>query len=92
MPQLVKGHLRYTDEDYDVQEFQEKAQTKFGAYSVQYLIELLRFESARLDNMKDAHITDVFDTSKNVKSALSNALLILNAIAKKEGLVLNDLM
>jgi len=92
MPQLIKGHMRFTDEDYLEKEFQEKAQSMFGSYSIQYLTELLRFEATKIDNMKECHITDHFDTGKNVSKALTNSLLILTVLAKKEGYSLQDIM
>lgn len=92
MPHLVNGHMRFTDEDYMTQEFQDLAQAKFGSYSFHYLNELLRFEATKLDNMKDSHIEDRFDTGKNIKEALTNLLLILTLLAKKEGYSLQDVM
>ena len=92
MPHLVNGHMRFTDEDYLEKEFQEKAQSMFGSYSFTYLNELLRFEATKLDNMKDCHIEDRFDTSKNIQKALTNSLLILTVLAKKEGYSLQDVM
>jgi hypothetical protein len=92
MPQLVKGHMRFTDEDYTVKEFQDRAQAKFGSYSFHYLNELLLFEATNLDNMRECHITDLFDTSKNIQKSLTNSLLILTVLAKKEGYSLQDVM
>ena len=92
MPHLIKGHMRFTDEDYMTQEFQDQSQAKFGSYSFTYLNELLRFEATKLDNMKDSHIEDRFDTSKNIQKALTNSLLILTVLAKKEGYSLQDVM
>ena len=92
MPQLVKGHLRFTDEDYAMQRFLERSHINYGSYSISNLTEFLQFEAVNIDNMKEAHITEHFDTSKNIKSSLTNTLLILTTIAKKEGLSLIDLM
>jgi len=73
-------------------EFQEKVGRNYNAYSFTTLNTLLRFETKQLALMKDIHIVDEFDTSKNVEKALSNALCLLTALANKEGLTLHDLL
>jgi ribonucleotide reductase beta subunit family protein with ferritin-like domain len=92
MPQLIKGHLRFTEEDDLVQAFQELCHTKSLSTSFEQLNEQLRAESIYIDNLKDEQILEQFDTQTNVKQALSNALSCLAAIAMKEGYSLHELM
>jgi hypothetical protein len=92
MPQLIAGHLRYTDDDYLLHEFQEKVCKQSDSNDFNKLNEVLRDELSYLNNLKDEILTEKFDTTKNIKNSLSKSLLILMAIANKEGYSINDIM
>jgi hypothetical protein len=93
MPHLVKGHMRFTDEDYLEQEFQAKAVKKYGSHVFQELTEALQYESIHLDNtQRYIAVAGRFVTKEETKRSLSEALLILTALVSKEGYSLTDLM
>ena len=92
MPHLIKGHLRFTDEDYKEQEFKERLEKKYRDVSFLNLNELLKIETQQFEYMKDKHILRKFDTTGNIKKGLTNALALIVAMANKEGLELNDLL
>ena len=92
MPHLVKGHMRFTDEDFLMQDFKDANKLKYKVHSFRYLTELLAFEAEKLDNMKDAHIVKKFDTSRNVKQSLASALALITVMSEREGYSLNELL
>ena len=93
MPHLVKGHMRFTDEDYLVQDFQAKATKKYGYKVFQEFTEALQYEAIHLDNtQRYIAVAGRFVTQEETKRSLSEALLILTALASKEGYSLTDLM
>ena len=92
MPHLVKGLMRFTDDDFLMQDFQETAQLTYKATSFAHMNELLQIEVNQLVYMRDDELLKLFDTRTNIKQSLKNALLLIAAIAGKEGYTLPDLM
>jgi hypothetical protein len=92
MPHLVNGHMRFTDEDFAMQDFKDANKLKYKGHSFKYLTELLAFEAQQLDNMKDAHIVKKFDTTRNVKQSLASALALITVLAEREGYSLSELL
>lgn len=92
MPHLITGHLRFTSEDFLMQEFKDFTDTNFDAYSFESLIKLLKLEIDYLSAMKEREVVERFDTSKNVQKTLSTALALINAMAEEEGYDLLALM
>jgi hypothetical protein len=92
MPQLITGHMRYTDDDYLMQEYNDMVKTEYGNKSLKKLNKLLQAETLYLGYMRDAEITKIFDTSANIKKSLKKALTIVTAIAYKEGYSFNELI
>lgn len=92
MPQLVQGHIRFTDDDFIQTDYQEKTKKRYQDKSSEKLAEMLKRESDQLVLMKDREINELFNTEKNIKRALTNSLTLISAIAEREGYTLNDLM
>ena len=92
MPQLIKGHMRFTDEDHEITKFNEKIQIKFGTIKQDTLYSLLKEELIYQQLLKEHEITEKFDITNNIKMSLADSLSILSAIAKNEGYTLNDLI
>ena len=92
MPQLIKGHMRFTDEDHEITKFNEKIQIKFGTIKQDTLYALLKEELIYQQLLKEHEITEKFDITNNIKMSLADSLSILSAIAKNKGYTLNDLI
>jgi hypothetical protein len=92
MPQLVQGHMRFTDDDFLQTDYQETLLNRYKNKSISNLMELLKCESDQLVLMKDREVNELFNTEKNIKRALTNSLTLISAIAEREGYTLNDLM
>ena len=92
MPQLIKGHMRFTDEDHEITKFNEKIQIKFGTIKQDTLYSLLKEELIYQQLLKEHEITEKFYITNNIKMSLADSLSILSAIAKNEGYTLNDLI
>ena len=92
MPYLVNGHVRFTEEDYVMSDFQNNTKEKYGKISYNKLIELLNIENTLLETMKYEEILKLFNTENNIKNSLKKSLEIITAIAEKEGYTLNELM
>jgi len=92
MPQLVQGHIRFTDDDFLQTDYQETTTKRYQDKSSAKLAEMLKRESDQLVLMKDREINELFNTEKNIKRALTNSLTLISAIAEREGYTLNDLM
>ena len=92
MPQLIKGHMRFTDEDHELSKFNEKVQIQFGTIKQDILYVLLKEELIYQQLLKEHEITEKFDITNNIKMSLADSLSILSAIAKNEGYPLNDLI
>jgi len=92
MPQLIKGQMRFTDDDYAMTDFNEKVQNQFGSTPSDTLHTLLKEELSYQLLLKEIEITERFDTQTNIKMSLRKSLSILSAIAKKEGYTLTELI
>lgn len=92
MPYLVNGHMRFTEEDDIMNDFQNNIKKKYKANSYNGLVDLLNIENNILQTMKYEEILKIFNTEQNIKTSLKKSLEIITAIAEKEGYTLNDLM
>jgi hypothetical protein len=91
MPQLVQGHVRFTADDFKMQEFKDSALEHYKNYSFGNLRELLDDETKYLAIMKDPVVVQQFDTSQNVQNSLTRALALITALAEREGYDINAL-
>ena len=92
MPYLVNGHMRFTEEDDIIIDFQKNIKEKYKVNSYNSLVNLLNIENNILETMKYEEILNLFNTEKNIKTSLKKSLEIIIAIAEKEGYTLNELM
>ena len=72
MPQLIKGHMRFTDEDHEITKFNEKIQIKFGTIKQDTLYSLLKEELIYQQLLKEHEITEKFDITNNIKMSLAD--------------------
>jgi len=92
MPQLIKGQMRFTDEDHEMTDFNDKVDSDYKSTSIETLHVMLNQQLEYQSILKDTQITEKFDITNNIKKSLSNSLSILLAIAKKEGYTMNHLI
>jgi len=92
MPQLVKGHLRFTEQDYLMSDFNERVKERYGQTTYKQLLEDLEQERIFLSCMKDEQVLARFNTQANFKKTLATSLAIITALAQKEGYELMDLL
>jgi hypothetical protein len=92
MPHLVRGHLRYTEDDYLLEDFQEAARLKTRLLRSDYLVEKLADETRRLTMMHKEPGEYMTLYSTIYKDALKEALALLSALAQREGHSLTELM
>jgi hypothetical protein len=92
MPHLIKGKMRFTDEDHEMSEFNNKVECDYKSTSIETLHAMLNQQLAYQSLLKEPEITEKFDITNNIKKSLSNSLSILLGIANKEGYTLNNLI
>ena len=92
MPQLVQGHLRFTNDDFLMNDYQETVQKKYKNQTFEKLTERLKANSEQLILMKDSEVVALFNTEQNIKKILAETLLIITAIAEREGYTMKELM
>jgi hypothetical protein len=92
MPHLIQGHLRFTEDDFLIEEYQLKTEEKTRSTTYANLVALLKNNSERLELMRDKEIIQHFNTEKNIKSLLAHSLGMIAGLAAKEGYTLTDLM
>ena len=92
MPQLVQGHLRFTEDDFVIEEYQANTEEKTRAKTYANLVAMLKNNSEQLALMRDKEIIERFNTEKNIKKLLAHSLEVIVALADKEGYTLTDLM
>jgi len=92
MPHLVQGHVRFTEEDFLLTDYQESALSKNKTKSYRNLAAQLKDNSEQLVLMKDPEIVELFNTQKNIKQLLSSSLSVIIALAEREGCSLSDLL
>jgi hypothetical protein len=92
MPQLIQGHLRFTEDDFLIEEYQTKIFKKTHSITYANLAAMLKNNSEQLALMRDKEIIERFNTEKNIKNLLAQSLGVIAALAEKEGYILTDLM
>jgi hypothetical protein len=92
MPHLVQGHLRFTNDDFLMHDYQETVLKKFKNQTSENLATRLKTNSEQLALMKDPEVVTLFNTEQNIKKILTDSLFILTAMAEREGYALTDLM
>ena len=92
MPQLIKGHLRFTVEDYLMSDFKEKVKERYWQTTYKQVLADLEQEGLFLTCMKDEQVLARFNTKANFKKSLKTSLELLTALAQKEGYELTDLL
>ena len=86
MPQLIKGHVRYTDEDYLLQDFEDTVRVNTHSQTQTTLIKQLADEVQRLSIMSRDNISNyasLYDTI--YKDTLKQALVNIVALTQHEG-------
>ena len=84
--------MRFTDEDHEMSEFNNKVESDYKSTSIETLHAMLNQQLAYQSLLKEHEITEKFDITNNIKKSLSKSLSILLAIANKEGYTLNNLI
>ncbi len=92
MPQLVRGHVRFTADDFLITDYQEKALTSYKKHSSAGLLDSLQWYSEQLILMKDPVLLKQFNTTQNTKRLLVDSLAVIAAIADREGYTLTELL
>jgi hypothetical protein len=92
MPYLVRGHLRYTSADYLLQDFEEAARLKARLLRSDFLVEKLADETRRLAMMHKDPNEYATLYSPIYSDTLKEALLLVTALAQREGLSLTDIL
>jgi uncharacterized protein (DUF1501 family) len=91
MPQLVRGHMLFTDADYVVDDFQEIAAKRNRRKSSQTLAKILRKKTERFLLAQQTHAEQA-QAEPTVAARLTDMLAVLSALVTKEGYNLTDLM
>ena len=92
MPELVQGHLRFSESDFLMNDYQETVLKKYKKQTTERLTAMLKSDSEQFALMKDIEVTDLFDTQKNIKKILAEALAIISVLSEREGYGLAELM
>lgn len=92
MPQLIRGHLRYTADDYLLQDFEAAARFNARLLRSDYLVQKLADETRRLAMMHQEPREYATLYSTIYKDVLKEALLLVTALAQREGHTLTDLL
>jgi hypothetical protein len=92
MPHLIQGHVRFTENDFILSDYQAESIKIHQGKSSTEISSRLKVEAEHLVLMKEPEIVQVFNTEKNIKDALSNSLAMISALAEREGYTLTDLM
>ncbi len=92
MPNLVQGHLRFSESDFLMNDYQETVLKKYKKQTTEKLTAMLKSDSEQFALMKDIEVTELFDTQKNIKKILAEALAIISVLAQREGYGLAELM
>jgi hypothetical protein len=92
MPQLINGHLRFTNDDFLMNDYKETSIERYKNQTSEKLAARLKENSEQLALMKDTEVVRLFNTEQNIKKILADSLLILSAIAEREGYDLTELM
>jgi len=93
MPYLVKGKMRFTDDDIKMSDFTQNVKNKYKNTEKSTLYEMLNQQLVYQELLSDdKEINDKFDTTQNIKISLANSLSMLSAISDKEGYTLDELI
>lgn len=92
MPQLIQGRMKFTDEDYIMMDFEEKANTMFSKKSVEQLINRINHQTKMMKDITNRKVE--YDETYHIilQDYLTNTLLFISSIANKQGYNLNELM
>lgn len=93
MPQLIKGHMRFNDEDYLLQDFEDTVRFNTHNQTQNNLIKQLQDEVRRLSIMSQdnrANYSTLYDTI--YKDTLKQALMKIVALSQHEGHTLITLL
>ena len=94
MPQLIKGRMIFTDEDYVIQDFEEAVQMNHTqAQTQRSLVINLKDEIKRLNIMtrdKKENYASLYESI--YMETLQQALINIVALAQKEGYTLMDML
>ena len=92
MPQLVQGHIRFTEDDFLQTDYHEKTRKLYQNKSSANLAEMLKHESEQLIFDEICRTKKVFNNEKNIKRGLAHSLSLISAMAEREGYTLTELM
>jgi hypothetical protein len=92
MPNLVQGHVRFSDSDFLMNDYEATVLKKYTNKTTEKLTAMWNSDSEQFALMKDIEVTDLFDTQKNIKKILAEALAIVSVLAQREGYGLAELM
>jgi hypothetical protein len=93
MPYLVKGKMRFTDDDIKMSDFTQNVKNNYKNTEKSTLYEMLNQQLVYQELLSDdKEINDKFDTRQNIKISLANSLSMLSAISDKEGYTLDELI
>lgn len=93
MPYLVKGKMRFTDDDIKMSDFTQNVKNNYKNTEKSTLYEMLNQQLVYQELLSDdKEINDKFDTTQNIKISLANSLSMLSAISDKEGYTLDELI
>lgn len=92
MPQLIQGHVHFTEEDFLLTDYHELAAEQANKTSHAKLAAVLQSNGVQLGYMKESFILDYFDTTQNIKKILADSLSVIASLAHKEGYTLAELM
>jgi hypothetical protein len=92
MPQLIQGHVHFTEDDFLMTDYHELAAEQANKTSYAKLAAVLHSNGEQLAFMKDPVILDYFDTTENIKKILTHSLSVIASLAHKEGYTLAELM
>ena len=93
MPHLIKGHMRFTEDDYLMQDFEDAVEQHIYKQSQPKILNNLAQEIIRLNTMSH-HDKAIYESLYDAiyKDTLKQALLNIVALAHTEGYTLTDLL
>jgi hypothetical protein len=92
MPELVQGHVRFTEADFLMNDYEAAVLKKYKKQTTEKLRAMWKSDSEQFALMKHIDVTDIFDTQKNIKKILAEALAMISVLAQREGYGLAELM
>jgi hypothetical protein len=92
MPELVQGHVRFTEADFLMNDYEATVLKKYTKQTTKKLTAMWKSDSEQFALMKHIDVTEIFDTQKNIKKILAEALAMISVLAQREGYGLAELM